>query len=623
MRQIRDFQPFPSLFHISGAVRKGCNNGTFAPRTGEIPAIVDRMARRSLSGTPHLMLMSESKEETNFEATQKSEQGFRDLVAQIAICAFLLLLLFYGFCIGGLVLKEPDICFLLGGGRWIVEHGQLPATDPFSYTTHYHPVQYVIEKWLTEVIFYLIEKHLGLTALLIFDGIILASAFVIVPYRIAHLCGLRAGAAMKLVSLSLLASMSHLAVRPEIFSFLLTAAWFELMVRISNATSGNTKIRWDLIAILAVMMCLWSNMHTLFLVGVLIPGFYCACAILERFIPRLKDKPFNWTMPIATVVCVLASLVNPYGVGLWTYLPNVFGNFNDTNNEMQPLTLKIAHNPFFIGFYLLVITGLKDLIQSWRKPIQQGDLFFRGLIPLGIFGGFKTIRSIPMSGLFLFSGRAMMNGNAQSETTTPTEVTTKAAETRAIGTASASKLERLTNPFAPAWSLTCIATVCLGVLLCTAAVKPIVPQDSAAFKPPFEAIEFIEKNRPTGNLLNDPHFGAVMIYKMRDNPPVFIDPRYNLYGNTLLQDYWHMVNCDPEYEKLLEKYKIDWIFLAPNSKLPQTLAKDSNWQLLYSDKKSVIYGRRDASEKATDKATDKAADKAIDKTTDKSPERTP
>ena len=155
-------------------------------------------------------------------------------------------------------------------------------------------------------------------------------------------------------------------------------------------------------------------------------------------------------------------------------------------------------------------------------------------------------------------------------------------------------IERLTNPFFPVWPITCIAIVLIGIFACTTAVEPVVPQDSAAFKPPFEAIEFIEKEKPTGNLLNDPHFGAVMIYKMHDNPPVFIDPRYNLYGNTLLQDYWHMVNCDPGYKELLDKYKIDWIFLAPGAKLPQQLAKAPDWRLLYSDKKSVIYARNNA-----------------------------
>ncbi|MCC7526917.1 MAG: hypothetical protein IT342_00260, partial [Candidatus Melainabacteria bacterium] len=278
--------------------------------------------------------------------------------------------------------------------------------------------------------------------------------------------------------------------------------------------------------------------------------------------------------------CILASLVNPYGFGLWTYIPNVFGPFNDTNNEMQPIFPNNWTNPLFLGFYILLVTGLREIIKSCREPIRQGDLFFRGLIPLGILGGMKTVRSIPLCGLFLVAGRArVIEHNAANEA----ETDSSTIET---------KLAKITNPFNPLWPLTCIATVCIGVYACTYSVTPMVPQDSAAFKPPFKAIEYIEAHRPRGNLLNDPHFGATMIYKMRNNPPVFIDPRYNLYGNELLQNYWHMVNADANYQELLDKYKIDWVFLAPKTKLPERLSKDPNWQLLYSDSASVIYARR-------------------------------
>ncbi|MBA3994872.1 MAG: hypothetical protein C0469_15235, partial [Cyanobacteria bacterium DS2.3.42] len=558
MRRIRDIAHSTSLelaTKISGKTKRVRQSGATAP---EIPAIVVESFVESLD-------MTDSPEPQNQATPQSSEQKFLTICGQLAIGALLLLLFFYGICITGVVLKEPDIAFLLGGGRWIVEHGQIPATDPFSYTTHYHPVPYVIEKWLTEVIFYGLESSVGLTGLLLFAGIILTMAFLVIPYRIAHLCGLRGGAAMRLACLGLITSMSHLAVRPEIFSFLFTAIWFEVMIRLTIATTDNTKIRWDFVAILAVLMCLWSNMHTLFMVGVLIPGFYSFCAVVERFLPGVKEKPFNWTAPIITVVCVLSSLFNPYGIGLWTYLPNVFGPFNDTNNEMQPIFPNNAANPLFLGFYILLATGLRDLIRSCRVPLKQGDLFFRGLIPLGILGGMKTVRSIPLCGLFLVSGRArVMEHNA---------------ETAAVASqAEESYLARLTNPFKPLWPLTCIATVCIGIYACTYSVIPMVPQDSAAFKPPFKAIEFIEKHRPSGNLLNDPHFGATMIYKMRNNPPVFIDPRYNLYGNELLQNYWHMVNADANYEQLLNHYKIDWVFLQPKAKLLERLAKDPNWQ---------------------------------------------
>lgn len=553
------------------------------------------------------------------QPVQSGEDYFGPKIALVAICAFLFVLFLYGGCITGLVLKEPDICFLLGGGRWIVEHGQIPATDPFSYTTHYHWAQYVIEKWLTEVIFFGIESSLGLVALLVFDAIVLTVAFVVIPYRIVHLAGWRGGAAMGLVLLALLTSCSHLAVRPEIFSFIFAGIWLEVLIRINAATEGNSRIQWRFIALLGVLMCLWSNMHTLFMVGILLPGFYSACAIAERFIPGLKEKPFNWTGPILTVVCILASLVNPWGIGLWTYMPNVFGPFNDTNNEMQPINIRNGGNPFFFPFYILVFLSLKAFVKEFRKPLRHGDLFFRGLVPLGVLGGMKTVRSIPLADLFLVAGRAKLrpldeplpaaSGAApatsadllstadavSSSSTAPPEAAVSPAAVSETSTAAPdalSPLARLTNPFSYAWPSMCITAAAVGAYVLSFSVKPEVPQGSAAFHPPIKAIEYIDHHRPSGNLLNDPHFGAVMIYKMRNNPPVFIDPRYNLYGNDLLQDYWHMVKCDDGYEALLNKYQIAWVFVPPKLELPKRLAQNPEWQLLYSDDDSVIYAKK-------------------------------
>ncbi|PZM85440.1 MAG: hypothetical protein DKT66_04455 [Candidatus Melainabacteria bacterium] len=545
--------------------------------------------------------MTDSAENQNQTSTAAAEQGFLKLVGQIAVLSFLMLLMFYGICITGVVFKEPDIAFLLGQGRWIVEHGQIPASDPFSWTTPFYPNPYVIEKWLTEVIFYSIEKHLGLTALLLFDGIISCLTFVVIPYRIAALCGLKGGKAMRIVALTLLASMCHLSVRPEIFSCFFTAAIMEIMVRIQIATADNTKIRWDFIALLAVIMCLWTNTHTLFILGILIPGFYFTCQLVERFFFGLKDKPFNLTVPIAIVVCFLASLINPYGFLQWTYLPITFGSFNETVNDMQPLKPSNATNPLFIPFYILVFTGIKDLIHIWKLPPKQGDLFFRWLIPLGIMGGVKAVRSIPIGGLFLATGRtriAHMLSDTQrqpnAETTPEAEEQQNENEQPVSEIQPFSKLAELTDPFKPAWPLLCIITTCIGIYLCTFAVTPQVPQFSAAFSPPFDAIEFIEKNKPSGNMLNDPHFGATMIYKMKDNPRVFVDPRYNLYGKDIVQDYWHIVNSDPNCDQLLNRYKIDWVFISPKTKLPDKLSKDPAWKLLYSDKGSVIYARNQA-----------------------------
>lgn len=525
------------------------------------------------------------------KATKASHSAFVDRSAQrlasFTVAAFLFFLFLYGCCVQGLVWREPDICFLLGGGRWIVEHGQVPFTDPFSYTTHYHWAQYVVEKWLTEVIFYLILSKLGAVALVAFDAMMLSLAFVVIPYRIFYRCGWRGFSAFGLVVLCALTSCSHLAVRPEIFSFVLTGIWLEMLIAISEKTKESARIDWLAIAVLSVLMCFWCNLHTLFLVGIFLPVCYCGCMILESFLPGLKKQPINWTVAISILACLLASLVNPWGYGLWTYIPNVFGPFNDTNNEMQSIKMSSVGNPLFFPYYLFIIVGIKSLLRQ-RFPARRNELFFRSLILLGAICGLKTIRSIPLADLFLVAGTAATVRRA------------KPGDNRIIEQAGA-YLDKLAQPQGLSWTLQCLLAPALGAYLMTFSIPIEIPQGSKAFTPPNRAIEFIAKNPPAGNLLNDPHFGACLIWKMRNNPPVFIDPRYNLFGNALLQDYWKMVTCKPGWQERLQYYNIGWTFLPPELELCKRLAKDPQWRLLYSDQASVIYSRRVASESKQEK----------------------
>ncbi len=517
----------------------------------------------------------------------------------IVIVCFLMVLLVFGSCITGIVLKEPDICFLLASGRWIVEHGQIPQTDPFSYTTHYHWAKYVIEKWLTEVIFYDIWAAVGIAGLLVFDAIVLCLAFIVMPMRIAYLFGWRGFRTILLALIVYWASMVHLTIRPEVFSFLFTGIFFELLIRSARATANSAKIDWRCIAIAGFVSCLWANLHTLFLGAILLTGMYGGSAILERLLPELRSKPLNLTPLLLPVACFIGTLINPYGLGLWEYMPNVFGHFN--TNESKPIQLHDALSFGFWPFYLLILWGLKALWQRGvKRPFEQGDLFFRLLIPAGVVGGFNTVRSVPAAGLFLCTGichvLGLMKVEAKTQALTDdcapgsanlTQLSTTVNPLAAID----EKIARLVDPLHTMFPLVCILIMAAGTYLTTFIVTPEIPQGSKAFTVPTRAVQFIAAHPPHGNLLNLVHFGNVLMWRIEHNPPVFIDSRYNLFGNDLLLDYWHMLRCEDGWQELLDKYKIGWIFLPPQQELAKRLQQDPAWTLLYSDDDSVVLSR--------------------------------
>ena len=196
---------------------------------------------------------------------------------------------------------------------------------------------------------------------------------------------------------------------------------------------------------------------------------------------------------------------------------------------MQPIKLSTMANPFFYPYYLFILIGISSWFRK-RQALRQGDLFFNLLVALGALSGVKTIRSIPLADLFLVAGTAQTM-----------QVRSEGDDSNEIAKASRC-LDKIAQPLKWQWILQCLLAPAIGAYVMTFAVPISIPQGSKALKPPL-GIEYIAKQPPAGNLLNDPHFGACMIWKMHDNPKVFIDPRYNLYGNDLLQDYWKMVKC--------------------------------------------------------------------------------
>jgi hypothetical protein len=490
----------------------------------------------------------------------------------VTVSCFILFLIFYGACISGLVLREPDICFLLASGKWIVENGHLPATDPFSYSTIYHDQPYVIEKWLTEIIFFMLWKWTTAAGLLVFDAMVLTLTFVVIPYRLYRLSGVHGVKALLFTFLATLTSFCHLAVRPEIFSFLFMGIYLEVLMRLCDR---NEKLHWPTVFGLVAIMVLWSNTHTLFIVGLLILAAYSGCLLLERIF-HLTDKQTDWTAPVALGLCIPATLVNPYGFTLWQYLPNIFGPFNDTNNEMQSLGLSSLNSIMLYPFFLFIIVSAVVFVRKGlSKPTRSGELFFKVLLPSGIIGGIKTARSIPIADLFASAGMARILGITPSKLTAVDE-----------------KIDELCQPMNPVWIAATLAIAGLGAYMMTRIIAPDIPQSSAAFHPPTKAIEFIGKHPPPGRMLNDPHFGNVLMWQLDHAPPVFIDSRYNLYGNTLTQDYWKMAEDKDEARQLLQKYAIDWVFLNPKMQLIKALSQDPNWTVLYQDSDSAIVARK-------------------------------
>ncbi len=70
---------------------------------------------------------------------------------------------------------------------------------------------------------------------------------------------------------------------------------------------------------------------------------------------------------------------------------------------------------------------------------------------------------------------------------------------------------------------------------------------------------------------------------------VFIDGRADLYSLYNYEDYLDIDNLSYGYDKLLKKYKFDYILMPKKSGFSTYLNESSEYDLIYSDKKVVIF----------------------------------
>ncbi len=290
-----------------------------------------------------------------------------------------------GAWVAGAALHDPDTCWLLGLGRWMFEHGAIPDIDPFSWTFAAEEARgrsFILYQWLTELIFYLSTRTGGLLTLLMLTAVTVVTAFISLPigYVVKREAPFLAGIAV--VFVGLLAGSFHFLCRPEIFSYLFTAIFLQVLHYARVAAAMENQKIFRIAFILTPLMVLWANLHTGFVTGISAIGGCLLGAILGRLFLRengnaLNNKPLIVELSLALFGTVLATLVTPYGLRLWAYIPDLFGSpINKYIVELRPLSWaamqEVTYWPYLALCVGIVVLVLRESIAVANfKPVTQ------------------------------------------------------------------------------------------------------------------------------------------------------------------------------------------------------------------------------------------------------------
>ncbi len=203
--------------------------------------------------------------------------------------------------------------------------GSIPRVDTFTFTQAGTPVVY--HSWGAAILYWLIYDLGGLPLTVLLRGLLVAAAYALVWLVARRLGAGRLGAALVLL-LAVLTSSNNWSLRPQLLAYpLFTLALFILYKWQNGGKPLNTKDAKEhkekptnfaakffhpgqnIVYWLPLFSLVWVNLHGSFVMLVLLTGAALAFGRGDR-------RP----LALAAAGVVLATLLNPRGIGAWTYV---------------------------------------------------------------------------------------------------------------------------------------------------------------------------------------------------------------------------------------------------------------------------------------------------------------
>ncbi|MEO8503504.1 MAG: hypothetical protein ABI609_06360 [Acidobacteriota bacterium] len=285
--------------------------------------------------------------------TQAAEKGERPVLVRSALTAVVA-------AAAAFSVRSTDLFWHLAAGRWIVEHGRIPVSDPFRFTSGGRA--WIDHEWLTELVLYAVERVGGL------DGLIalrIALALVLAGVLLAALrrMGNAVPVAALVVLIAILGVRPRFLLRPEPFSFVALALELLLLRRLLSTRTGNRRIVGALFALTVV----WVNLHGLAVLAPLVAGGYLLGGTIQRRCSWRRAA----TVP---ALLALALCLNPYGWRVFWVPFGILGALRDIPGaNLEWLPLWRAPQPYLIAG-ALALGGLVVGVWSRRRVVAAPAL---------------------------------------------------------------------------------------------------------------------------------------------------------------------------------------------------------------------------------------------------------
>jgi hypothetical protein len=438
-----------------------------------------------------------------------------------------------------------DLAYQIRAGGLMLDTHHLLTTDLFTFTAN--GKYWLNQQWGAEIAFAWLWRTAGWGGVAFAWGILVGTVSLLV-----YLSCRRAGASPAVGAILTLAgylvAAPILTMRPQLFGILLFAA-----VQWILTTRHDAPARLWVVPALVVV---WANIHGSFVLVFALLAF----AWLQD---RASDTARARQLVIVGTLSALVTLLNPFGVHVWTYVTSIAGNPTVAGRvaEWGPPSVRTVTGALFFGSILAAFVFLAA--RQDRPPLSTyvALCFFAVLGMTAIRGVVWWALAFPV--LLAPATRGVLD---QRSPRSPVNAVFLLALALLVAI-----------PY----------TTLQGVDDATGAPAPLT------FAPEnlLEAAEAAVP--PGGRIFASEVYGSWIEFSAPDHP-VFVDPRIELFPQDVWDDYFAVEDGRQGWNSTLDRWGVDVLILHPTwaAGLLAVIRDDRDWRLIAENTDGVVYARR-------------------------------
>ena len=459
--------------------------------------------------------------------------------------------------------QDPDFWWHLRIGHWMLQNGQLPSTDIFTFTAVGH--QWIDHEYLTEILMWLTYSTVGLAILCIAFGLLTWAGFWLIYLQVRKQPFVFVGLG---ITIAAVAGSPIWGPRAQMITFALTC--LELYWLRSYLSGRSLAINF-----FPLVMIAWANLHGGWVIGFV----WLAIAIGSELLSWAwdQDNPAHMMharrLAVIAAASAIAVAATPHFLSLYPY------PFETQGSDAQQRLIVEWASPNFHNFELRPFEAMIFLVVN-GFALKRPSLYDLMLALAGIGLALQSVRNIP-----LFIAVA-----------TPILVNTYGGWWKEFAAAQKWKFNLPPRPaFAAITAVALVVIVGVTALRISDNISPARQQrlDNANY--PVGAADWLAAHPDVGTrMFNQYGFGGYLAYRFYPEPnrKVFIFGEAALMGDDLLNEYADVYYVRANWKQVLDKYRVDYVVENNGDPLPNLLATQPDWTLVYEDKVAVIYVRK-------------------------------